>query len=331
MSSDQLMNESTPLTEPDDLNEESFADELNELVDETELNMDEENDMAGIIQIPSAKAGQNNEASSDAVSSLAGVAPGLRVAYRTSLGAVRKRNEDSCLVFSSGSGGHFPLLPFGLYIVADGMGGHANGHVASKTATRVAARHILDKIYLPLLYDASGLNQTPIQEVMVDAVQAANTAVFTTDPESDSGTTLTIALVLGRRLHVAHVGDSRLYMWVDGRLEAVTNDHTLVQRMQDVGQPADDVMYAQIRHVVLRAVGQMEEVEVDTYMRLLPKNGKLLICSDGLCGPVSDEEMQEILGRDMGIETMADTLSDAAMAAGGHDNITVVIVDFIFE
>lgn len=318
------MNESTPLTEPDDLNEESFADELNELVDETGSNMDEENDMAGIIEIPSAKAGQTDGAISDAV-------PGLRVAYRTSLGAVRPRNEDSCLVFSSGSGGHFPLLPFGLYIVADGMGGHANGHVASKTATRVAARHILDKIYLPLLHDAGGLNQTPIQEVMVDAVQAANTAVFATEPESDSGTTLTIALVLGRRLHVAHVGDSRLYLWVDGRLEAVTNDHTLVQRMRDVGQPADDVMYDQIKHVVLRAVGQMEEVEVDTYMRLLPKNGKLLLCSDGLCGFVSDKDIQETMSRDMGIETMAGALLDAAMMAGGYDNITAVIVDFVFE
>ncbi len=324
------MNESAPLTEPDELNGDSFADELNGLVDEVESSMDEENEMTGIIEIPSAKAGQNDEVSDTGASSF-GAAPGLRAAYRTSMGLVRNRNEDSCLIFSSGSGGHFPLLPFGLYIVADGMGGHANGHVASKTATRVAARHILDKIYLPLLYDAGGLNQTPIQEVMVDAVQAANTAVFMTDPESDSGTTLTIALVLGQRLHVAHVGDSRLYMWVDGRLEAVTNDHTLVQRMRDVGQPADDVMYDQIKHVVLRAVGQMEEVEVDTYMRLLPKNGKLLVCSDGLCGFVSDEEMQEIMNRDIDIETMADTLSDAAMSAGGYDNITAVIVDLIFE
>jgi protein phosphatase len=210
------------------------------------------------------------------------------------------------------------------------MGGHANGHVASKTASRVAARYILEKIYLPLLHDDGTLNQTPIQEVLVHAVQAANTAVFQADLDSDSGTTLTIALVLGRRLHVAHVGDSRLYLLGDEGLQAVTNDHSLVQRLQDVGQPADDVTFAQIRHVLLRAVGQIEEVEVDTYMRLLPRNGKLLLCTDGLCGLVSNKDMQAILKKDTSLELMVDELTDAAMDAGGYDNITAVVVDFAF-
>jgi len=256
--------------------------------------------------------------------------PILTVAYRCMVGAVRQRNEDSCLVFSSGAGGHFTLLPFGLYIVADGMGGHANGHIASKTASRISARYIVDKIYLPLLHDDGGLNQTPIQEVLVNATQAANTAVYTVDLESDSGTTLTTGLILGRRLHVAHVGDSRLYLFADGKLEAVTSDHSLVQRLQDVGQPADDATFAQIRHVLLRAVGQIEEVEIDTYMRLLPKKGKLLLCTDGLSGPVSDAEIQQIMAQDVSVEQIADELTIAAMEAGGYDNITAIVVDFSF-
>lgn len=222
------------------------------------------------------------------------------------------------------------MMPFGLYIVADGMGGHTNGHLASKTASRVAARYILERIYLPLIHEDGGLNQTPIQEVLVNAVQAANTAVFKADLDSDSGTTLTIALVLGRRLHIAHVGDSRLYLLSDNELQAVTSDHSLVQRLQDVGQPADDITYAQIRHVLLRAVGQVEEVEVDTYMRLLPRNGKLLLCTDGLCGPVSDAELHSFLEKDISLQQMVDELTNAAMDAGGYDNITAIVVNFAF-
>ena len=183
---------------------------------------------------------------------------------------------------------------------------------------------------MPLLHDDGGLNQTPVQEVLVNAVQAANTAVYQADLDSDSGTTLTIALVLGRRLHVAHVGDSRLYLLTDDGLQQVTNDHSLVQRLQDVGQPADDITFAQIRHVLLRAVGQIEDVEVDTYMRLLPKKGKLLLCTDGLSGPVPDADLQAVLQSNSYIEQMVDEFTEAAMAAGGNDNITAVVVDFAF-
>ena len=92
--------------------------------------------------------------------------PYLHVAQRCDVGAVRQRNEDSSLIFSSETGGHFQMMPFGLYVVADGMGGHENGHMASRIASRMAARHILNHIYLPLLQDDSAANQEPIQEVM---------------------------------------------------------------------------------------------------------------------------------------------------------------------
>ena len=254
--------------------------------------------------------------------------PTMRVATRCGLGAVRERNDDSCLVFSSEAGGHFPMLPFGLYVVADGMGGHANGHIASKVASRVAARHILNKIYMPLLQGESAPTH-PIQEVIVDAVQAANVAVYQQDPDSDSGTTLTVALVLGRRLHIAHVGDTRLYLMGDGEFKPITTDHSLVQRLQDVGQlTAEQATIYGYRHVLLRAIGQEEEVEIDTFMRLLPKKGKLLLCTDGLCGLVSDKEMQAILEQDISLKQMVDKLYDAAMSAGGYDNITAVLVDF---
>ncbi len=327
------MNESAPMTEQNNFDsgipnsDDTMNDEYADL-DGIDSGAVEDEEIMGIIEIPGIK--KPSVANAEDVTNTAKQDANLSVSYGCSLGAVRQRNEDSCLVFSTGAGGHFSLMPFGLYIVADGMGGHTNGHVASKTASRVAARYILERIYLPLLHDDSGLNQTPIQEVLVNAVQAANTAVFQADLDSDSGTTLTIALVMGRRLHVAHVGDSRLYLLDNNELRPVTSDHTLVQRLQDINQPADDITFAQIRHVLLRAVGQVEDVEVDTYMRLLPRNGKLLLCSDGLCGPVSDEDMQTILQKDMSLEQMVDELTDAAMEAGGYDNITAIVVDFAF-
>ncbi len=330
------MNGSMPMTKPDKLNKETPSESMKIETDELGAVMAMESDGmeseegSGIIEIPSMKMDEQDESMKKAPVSSTNQIPTLAAAYRCVVGAVRKRNEDSCLVFSSGAGGHFTLLPFGLYIVADGMGGHANGHVASKTASRLAARYIVDKIYLPLLHDDMGLNQTPIQEVLVNATQSANTAIYKEDLESDSGTTLTTGLILGRRLHVAHVGDSRLYLFSEGKLEPVTSDHSLVQRLQDVGQPADDVTFAQIRHVLLRAVGQIEDVEVDTYMRLLPKRGKLLVCTDGLCGPVSDAEIQQIMAQDVSIEQIADDLTAAAMDAGGYDNITAIVVEFSF-
>lgn len=251
----------------------------------------------------------------------------IKVAKRCELGA-RERNEDSCLVFTSDTGGHFRMLPFGLYIVADGMGGHTNGHVASKIASRVAAHHILTNIYMPLLVN-EGPPQVGIRETLVDAVTLANTAVYEDEPEIDSGTTLTVALLLGNRLHIAHVGDSRLYLHTPEKFEAITNDHSLVQRLQDVGQlTAEEATIYRYRNVLLRAVGQGEEVEIDTYMRLLPQAGKLLLCSDGLCGFVADEDIDAILKKEIPLDEMATELYETALAASSNDNITVVLVDF---
>ncbi len=278
-----------------------------------------EEEPQGIIQIANRAAKEKSQE------------PQIMVAKKCDLGAVRERNEDSCFVFAAETGGHFSTINFGLYIVADGMGGHSNGHVASNIATLVAARYVLNKIYMPLLQTSEHVNQAPIQEVLVNAIQAANIAVYESDPESDSGTTLTLALIFGRRLHVAHVGDSRLYLHTEERLEAITSDHSLVQRLQDVGQlTSEEAAQYRYRNVLLRAVGQGEEVEVDTYMRLLPKKGKLLLCSDGLCGFVTDEDIDDVMNQEVSIKKMADDLYDTAMAAGGYDNITAVIVDFSF-
>jgi protein phosphatase len=182
---------------------------------------------------------------------------------------------------------------------------------------------------LPLLQEDGNPIQAPIQEVMTDAVQAAHTALFDPDPEQDGGTTLTTALILGRRLYIAHVGDTRVYLHTDEKLEMLTTDHSLVQRLRDVGQlTAEEAHFYQYKNVLLRALGQGEDIEVDTYIRLLPKAGTLLLCTDGLSGLVTDSEIKQILDEGVSLEEAADNLVDAAMAAGGYDNITAILVNF---
>jgi len=257
--------------------------------------------------------------------------PSLRASQLSDVGAVRNRNEDSCLVVCSESGGHFPIMPFGLYLIADGMGGHESGHLASKGASRAAARHIIKEIYLPLLSDDSPPNQAKVQQFMEDAVQIAHKIVCNPDPAKDGGTTLTVALILGQDLHVAHVGDSRAYCLVNGTLEVVSTDHSLVQRLQDEGQlTAEEAQHYQYRNVLLRALGQEDILEVDTYLRPLPRTGKLLLCSDGLCGLVTDSELQQIMNQPISPHKITKQLIAAALAAGGYDNITAVVVDFSF-
>ena len=259
--------------------------------------------------------------------------PYLRSVRRCHIGAVRGRNEDSCLIFSGLTGGQEPLAPFGLYIVADGMGGHHAGHRASKMASRIVADRILSETYLPLMRQMED-NRTPaptqpIQEVLLDAVAAANMALYNHEPDKDSGTTVTAALIFGRRLYLAHVGDSRAYLLHEDKFQLLTLDHSYVRRLQDVGQlTADEAAIHPNRNVLYRAVGQGDELEIDTFTRALPTEGKLLLCSDGLWGLVPDQVMQAILEEEKPLQAKADQLVELALQAGGHDNITAVLVEF---
>jgi protein phosphatase len=258
----------------------------------------------------------------------------LKAVQLCHIGNVRSRNEDSSYIFTTETGGQEPLIPFGLYIVADGMGGHHNGHQASKDVSRLVAEHVLDRIYVPLLKNSiedNGKPPEPVSEVILDAVQLANQHIHSPDPGKDSGTTLTAALVFGRRLYIAHVGDSRAYLLANGDMQQVTTDHSYVQRLQDAGQLTEDeaAVHPQ-RNMLYRAVGQGGMLEVQTFTRSLPKYGNLFLCSDGLWGLVSDSSIRDVLQQDAPLEAKADTLVKLALQAGGYDNITVILVEFDF-
>ncbi len=238
----------------------------------------------------------------------------LLVGSATDVGLVRSNNQDQFLVSP------------GLYAVADGMGGHAAGEVASSTAITA----------LQAAFAASGEHSA---DALESAAKAANRAVWeqarTNRGMLGMGTTLVALAVVERgdgtnALAVAHIGDSRLYLLRDGELRQVTVDHSLVQELVDDGQisPAQAAVHPQ-RHVLTRALGVEPTVEVDI-IDVTPKHGdRYLLCSDGLPREASDEQIAAVLARFSDPSEAAKELVTLANERGGSDNITAVVVDVL--
>ena len=252
---------------------------------------------------------------------------GLKVGRASDVGRVRDHNEDVVLTLEISQLGDQASEPLGLFILADGMGGQQAGEIASAMAARVAAHHLISGILRSYLFSESrDASQAPLSEVLVSAVEAANKAVH--DQVPGGGSTLTCALVLGRRAYLAHVGDSRAYLWADGHLRQITKDHSLVDRLVELGQiSSGEAQTHPQRNVLYRAVGQGEALEVDTYVEPLPERCRLLLCSDGLWGLASEEQLGQVLDSAATPQEACDRLIEIANAAGGQDNITAVVVE----
>lgn len=248
----------------------------------------------------------------------------LESGYCCETGPFRDRNEDACLTLTAEFGGHFGLWPLGLYVVADGMGGHDAGHVASDTAARVFADYVLAKLYSPLLQRRPLPREEQVLDLLERGVFDAHEAIL--KGNGNGGSTLTAALVLGPRLYVAHVGDSRAYLADADGLRLLTEDHSLVRRLQDTGQLTDeDARTYQYRNVLLQALGQESALSSDTFALDLPPGSTLLLCSDGLSAVVPAEELAATLvaGR---AQDAAVRLVALALARGSEDNVTAVVV-----
>ena len=231
----------------------------------------------------------------------------VEVGFATDIGRVRERNEDSILVDPP------------LYVVADGMGGHRGGQVASRVALET-----LEALA------AEGRGTLP------DHVRGANRAVWDRSVEDERlagmGTTLTAARVDGASALIAHVGDSRAYLLRDGELRQLTADHTLVARMVQSGEITEaEAEVHPHKNVLTRALGTDEQVEVDEDTIELLDGDRLLLCSDGLTGMVTEDQIQAILENSEQPQQAADRLVKAANRAGGIDNISVVVLAAIGE
>jgi protein phosphatase len=252
------------------------------------------------------------------------------VGVAQSTGIERTHNEDSLFVVQGNSGGLETLPEFGLYIVADGMGGHRSGEVASSVSVRAVARRLCEDAVIRL-FDIDPVEEaTPLQDLMRLALEEANQAVVARVP--GGGTTLTAVLHLGHQMTIGHVGDSRAYVLQQGEVRPITRDHSLVKRLEELGQlrPEEAEVHPQ-RNVLYRAIGQGANLEVDVFTLPTPRDAHLLLCSDGLWGVVPDPEIRRIVGSAGDPQHACEELVQAANNAGGPDNISAILVYFPAE
>jgi PPM family protein phosphatase len=251
--------------------------------------------------------------------------PQFLVGTGQSIGKQRDHNEDTLFTLTSVLGEGTNDLPFGICIIADGMGGHKNGEIASGVAVRVAAKYLVNRVYLRFLE----LHQDPmdesIQETIHNAFIEAQRAVIRYAP--GGGTTLTCALLLGEQVTVAHIGDSRAYfIYSDGRIQKITKDHSLVQRMVELGEITEvEAQTHPQKNVLLKALGQNATVKEDIQTFQFPKSGFMLLCSDGLWGVVDDSEIYRIVSSNTDPSLACHQMVELANVKGGPDNISVIL------
>ncbi len=242
------------------------------------------------------------------------------------VGKSRDKNEDALFLHTSLIGASSSSLPFGIFIIADGMGGHQYGEMASETAVRTMSSYLIDTLFDSLY----GTNPSPpsesLQEIMTVGINKCHKNIMEAAP--GGGTTMTAAITIGSQMTLAHVGDSRAYsIFLDGRMQQLTRDHSLVKRLEELGQiTAEEAAIHPQKSMLYRALGQGDAPEPDIFTSSLPNPGYLLICSDGLWGVLSEERIFQIITESVSLQRACQTLVDAANAAGGPDNITVILV-----
>lgn len=235
----------------------------------------------------------------------------MRYSSKTSIGLVRKHNEDSYCINED----------INLFAVADGMGGHKAGEVASSIAVKTLEEILLQQTDR-LAIDASA--------ALEQAILTANKNIYETAKENDQqkgmGTTITAALVTGKYLYLAHVGDSRAFLIHKRSIKQVTQDHSLVNELIRNGDITEEqASHHPQKNVLTRALGTSPKVVIDFYQEKVAKGDTLILCSDGLSNLVDRDEIMEIVWAAGDIDTSAELLVDKAIDRGGFDNITVVI------
>ena len=219
----------------------------------------------------------------------------------------------------------------GAVIVADGMGGHAAGEVASGLAIRGAAEVVLSSYLTPTLDADAPYDEEQLKEIVRKAILQGNQYVLNEARArgNDMGTTITMALVAGDRAVIGNVGDSRTYIYRDGELRRISKDHSLVMRLVDLGQITENDIYTHPqRNAVLRSLGDKREVEVDLFTLRIKRGDALFLCCDGQWEMTRDPHMAQIIKAHDDPQAACDALIAAANEAGGEDNITSVLVKF---
>jgi len=249
--------------------------------------------------------------------------PWARLGSLSDLGRQREINEDALATMLVDFEQDNRRQSVGAFIVADGMGGHDRGEVASQTAARTVLDELMRRVIGPLMRGQSAGG--PLGDEMQAAVLTAHDRIRNELP--GSGTTLTAALAMGDMLGIAHVGDSRAYLCRGGVVSQTTHDHSFVAKLVEMGQATpEEAAVDPRRNFLLRAVGQADDLEVDFEFEEFPAGSRLLICSDGLWGHVEAADLERILRDSDDPQAACQSLIDFANADGGPDNISAIVV-----
>jgi PPM family protein phosphatase len=239
----------------------------------------------------------------------------------TDVGMKRDHNEDSYL-----------LAPdLHLYIVADGMGGHAGGEMASSISVRAVEKHVRAEknVIDPNTHHEGPIERSPVARLLSNAVRDACNQVFQKSQQvrelQGMGTTTTAILFHDKHAFVAHVGDSRAYLIRDGRILQLSEDHSLVNEQLKAGLITEaQARQSRFKNIITRSVGFDADVEVDMIAVEVKAGDAYLMCSDGLCNLVTDPEVNDVVS-DNFLHRVPETLIDMANSRGGDDNCTVVV------
>jgi len=252
------------------------------------------------------------------LTSATGLHPGITRQHRP--------NEDSLFAFQGTQTCGDQLQPFGVFVIADGMGGHTHGQEASNLALRVLSSSVV-----PPLFGNAASGQDALLDLLVNSVQRANGAVFWNNEQdrTNMGTTVTTALMVGATAYVANVGDSRAYLYRESNgLRQLTRDHSVVARLVEAGIiTSADIYTHPKRNQLVRFLGEKASVEVDVFTVALQAGDKLLLCSDGLWEMMRDPDIQQIMSVPV-VEPLqtVEALIQAALAGGGRDNVSAIVV-----
>lgn len=243
----------------------------------------------------------------------------FRVGFKTDIGRKRTENQDNGTVYPER----------GLFVVADGMGGHRGGEIASKIAVESIRRYFENHAS-----DSKAFNP---REVLSHAILSANMNIFRESMENvelqGMGTTTTAILFHGEKLYIGHVGDSRCYLIQPGRIWQLTRDHSLVQEKLRAGLiTRDELKTDRMKNVITRSVGFSPDLNVEMYVHEPEPGDVYLLCSDGLSGPLSDPQILEIVNQRLVLKNDPDAtvseLIDRANTLGGDDNATAIVVRY---
>lgn len=245
----------------------------------------------------------------------------IKAAGKTNIGLVRKQNEDDFFIDES----------LGLLAVADGMGGHAAGRVASKMATNFMKRYFKKKVATSSTRNRELQGDySEITNELALSIHTANQAIYEAAQRMPGfkgmGTTIAAVQVKGDRLSIAHIGDSRVYLIRAGNIEQLTDDHSVVcEQVKRELITREEAVKSEIKNILTRALGINDQVEVDLSEMNLAPNDSLLLCTDGLSNMVDDEMMLTIVTATKDPALACEQLVSMANANGGKDNITVII------